>query len=68
MAAYFNEPKHTAHSYGPNSTQGRFTYIRIRDFIEAVLLRRILLLLMIIIHWLLFLFVMLISCLKYCVV
>ena len=33
MAAYFNEPDHTAHSYGPNSTQVKFTYIRIREFI-----------------------------------
>ena len=68
MAAFFNKPDHTAHSYGPNSTQGRFTYIRIREFIEAVLLRSILLLLMVIIHWLVFLFVMLISCLEYCVI
>ena len=29
MAAYFNEPDHTAHSNGPNSTQVKFTYIRI---------------------------------------
>ena len=39
MAAYFNEPDHTAHSYGPNTTQVRFTYLKIGEFTETVLIR-----------------------------
>ena len=47
MAAYFNEPDHTAHSYDSNTTQVRFTYLKIGEFIEAVLIRCILLLIVV---------------------
>ena len=39
MAAYFNEPDHTAHAHGPNSTEVRFTSINIGRFTETVLIR-----------------------------